>query len=107
MNTSLPTHAAVTAAVGIEPAAEMREARGDGAAPWDDPGTGRRGDLRGRVASDRAVRQTGSGRGPKSGPWVRVFFSSKKPSMSIIAINASHILRLCSVGGTLVMTGPK
>lgn len=30
--------------------AEMRDTRGDGAAPWDEPGTGRRGDLRGKVA---------------------------------------------------------
>ncbi len=31
-------------------AAEMRDMREDGTAPWDDPGTGRRGELRGRVA---------------------------------------------------------
>ncbi|MGB3736649.1 MAG: PadR family transcriptional regulator [Ilumatobacter sp.] len=30
--------------------AEIRDARGDDAAPWDDPGTGRRGDLRGAMA---------------------------------------------------------
>jgi DNA-binding PadR family transcriptional regulator len=29
---------------------ELRDAQADGASPWDDPGTGRRGDLRGRVA---------------------------------------------------------
>lgn len=31
-------------------AAEFADARGDGPAPWDEPGTGRRGELRGRVA---------------------------------------------------------
>ncbi len=31
-------------------AAELRDSRDDGTAPWDDPGTGRRGELRGRVA---------------------------------------------------------
>lgn len=48
-----------------------------------------------------------SGRGPGSGDSVRVRLSSKKPSMSIIVVRASHIRRLSVVDGTLVMTGPK
>lgn len=39
---------------------EIRDERGDGPAPWDDPGTGRRGDLRGAVAElGGQVRQIG------------------------------------------------
>lgn len=37
-------------AAGRQRAAELRDSRGDDAAPWDEPGTGRRGDLRGKVA---------------------------------------------------------
>ena len=46
-------------------------------------------------------------RAPGSGASVRVRFSSKNESMSIIVTSASHIATLFSVGGTFVMTGPK
>ncbi len=37
-------------AAGRARVTEMRDSRGDDVAPWDEPGTGRRGDLRGAVA---------------------------------------------------------
>ena len=47
------------------------------------------------------------GRSPNSGRSVRVRLSSQKPSMPIIATMASQSVRLSSVLGTRVMTGPK
>ncbi len=72
--------------------AEMREAPGAGAAPWDDPGTGRRGDLRGRVAElVGQVRQIGRFGTPEQAEAAgTVLDDAKRQLYAILATNPAE-----------------